>query len=85
MAMVSIHLPEDVVDDLKRIAPQIGFTEYQSLMRAYIGQGLRADFERATDLVDRERMRELVSKLRSGADVTTRPAQQEADEPTETP
>lgn len=46
MKTISIRLPEDVVDDLKRIAPQLGFTAYQSLMRAYIGQGLRADFER---------------------------------------
>jgi hypothetical protein len=26
-----------VVDDLKRIAPRLGFSGYQPLMRAYIG------------------------------------------------
>lgn len=46
MSMVSIRMPEDVVADLKRIAPQLGFSGYQPLMRAYIGQGLRADLER---------------------------------------
>lgn len=46
MAMVSIRMPEDVVADLKRIAPQLGFSGYQPLMRAYIGQGLRVDLEK---------------------------------------
>ena len=46
MSMVSIRMPEDVIANLKRIAPQLGFSGYQPLMRAYIGQGLRADLER---------------------------------------
>ena len=35
-----------MVDDLKRIAPLLGFSGYQPLIRAYIGQGLRVDLER---------------------------------------
>ncbi len=35
-----------MVEDLKRIAPFLGFSDYQSLIRAYIGQGLRQDLER---------------------------------------
>ena len=46
MTMISLRIPEDVVEDLKRIAPMLGFSGYQPLMRAYIGQGLRADLER---------------------------------------
>jgi uncharacterized protein (DUF4415 family) len=46
MKMVSIRIPEDVVDDLKRIAPLFGFSGYQALIKAYIGQGLRVDLER---------------------------------------
>ncbi len=46
MTMVSIRIPEDVVVDLKRIAPVLGFSGYQALIKAYIGQGLRADLER---------------------------------------
>ena len=46
MQTVSFNLPEDVVEDLKRVAPHLGFTDYQALMRAYVGQGLRADVER---------------------------------------
>ncbi len=45
MTMVSIRIPEDVVADLKRIAPALGFSGYQALIKAYIGQGLRADLE----------------------------------------
>ncbi len=46
MTMVSIRIPEDVVEDLKRLAPVLGFSGYQPLIKAYIGQGLRADLER---------------------------------------
>jgi hypothetical protein len=43
---ISLAIPEDVVDDLKRIAPLLGFSGCEPLMRAYIGQGLRVDLER---------------------------------------
>ncbi len=46
MTMVSFRIPVDVVDDLKRVAPMLGFSGYQALIKAYIGQGLRADLER---------------------------------------
>lgn len=46
MTTITISIPEDVIEDLQRIAPMLGFSNYQSLVRAYIGQGLRADIER---------------------------------------
>ncbi len=46
MSSVTIRMPEDVIEDLKRIAPLLGFSGYQPLIRAYIGQGLRVDLER---------------------------------------
>lgn len=46
MTVVTLRMPEDVVEDLKRIAPLLGFSGYQPLIRAYIGQGLRVDMER---------------------------------------
>jgi len=46
MTSVTIRMPEDVVEDLKRIAPLLGFSGYQPLIRAYVGQGLRVDLER---------------------------------------
>ncbi|MCB1807639.1 MAG: hypothetical protein KDJ99_21545, partial [Candidatus Competibacteraceae bacterium] len=46
MTSVTIRMPEDVIEDLKRIAPKLGFSGYQPLIRAYVGQGLREDLER---------------------------------------
>jgi hypothetical protein len=46
MTTVSIRFPMDVIEDLKRVAPLRGFSGYQPLMRAYVGQGLRMDLER---------------------------------------
>jgi hypothetical protein len=45
MTMVSIRIPDDVIEDLKRVAPLLGFSGYQALIKAYIGQGLRASLE----------------------------------------
>lgn len=40
MIAICLRLPEDVIDDLKEIAPSLGFSGYQPLIRAYIGRGL---------------------------------------------
>ena len=46
MVTITMRIPEDVLEDLKRVAPLLGFSGYQPLMRTYIGQGLRTDLER---------------------------------------
>jgi hypothetical protein len=46
MTSISLRIPEDVIEDLKAIAPTLGFSGYQPLIRAYIGQGLRKDLAR---------------------------------------
>jgi predicted transcriptional regulator len=46
MTTISIRIPEDVIDNLKELAPKFGFSGYQPLIRAYIGQGLRKDLAR---------------------------------------
>jgi len=46
MSSITIRMPEDVVTELKRVAPLLGFSGYQPLIRAYIGQGLRRDLEK---------------------------------------
>ena len=46
MTSITIRMPEDVVTELKRVAPLLGFSGYQPLIRAYIGQGLRRDLEK---------------------------------------
>ena len=61
MTMVSIRLPQDIVVDLKRVAPQLGFSGYQPLIRTYIGQGLRQDLVR---LENTPSLDEFISTLR---------------------
>lgn len=61
MTMISLRIPEDVVEDLKLVAPRLGFSGYQPLIRAYIGQGLREDLVRLED--DTELM-QLIEGLR---------------------
>ena len=61
MTMISMRMPEDVIEDLKRVAPLLGFSGYQPLMRAYIGQGLKVDLERLEGSVD---LSALVESLR---------------------
>jgi hypothetical protein len=61
MTTISLRIPQDIVDDLKEIAPRLGFSGYQPLIRAYIGQGLRADMER---LSDNPKLTSLVKSLR---------------------
>jgi len=49
MVAVTLRMPEDVVEDLKRIASALGHSGYQPLMRAYVGRGLREDLARLED------------------------------------
>ncbi len=60
MTAVTIRMPGDVVEDLKRIAPILGFSGYQPLLRTYVGQGLRQDLER----LDTDTVTALVSSLK---------------------
>ena len=43
MTTVTIRMPVDVVDSMKAIAPQKGFSGYQALLKAYVSAGLRED------------------------------------------
>ncbi|MBU1192877.1 MAG: hypothetical protein KKA36_05280 [Gammaproteobacteria bacterium] len=60
MTAVTLRMPQDVIDDLKRIAPLLGYSGYQPLIRAYVGQCLRDDMER----VDADTIENLVSGLK---------------------
>jgi hypothetical protein len=46
MTVISLRMPDDVIEELKEIAPSLGFGGYQPLIRAYIDQGLRKDHAR---------------------------------------
>lgn len=43
MSSVTLRMPQDIVDDLKAMAPELGFNGYQPLIRAYISEGMRRD------------------------------------------
>ena len=60
MKTITLRIPEDVVEDLKRIAPILGFSGYQPLMRTYIGQGLREDLEK----LENNSLVELINSLK---------------------
>jgi hypothetical protein len=46
MVSVTLRMPENVITDMKRIAPLSGSSGYQTLMRSYVGAGIREDLER---------------------------------------
>jgi hypothetical protein len=61
MTMISLRVPEDVLEDLKLVAPRLSFSGYQPLIRAYIGQGLRVDLARLEEDTD---LMQLIESLR---------------------
>jgi CopG antitoxin of type II toxin-antitoxin system len=40
---ISMRIPVDVLEKLKRMAPAMGMSGYQSLIKYYIGQGMLRD------------------------------------------
>ena len=60
MTTISIRIPEDVIDDLRLLAPVLGFSWYQPLARAYIGQGLRKDLAK----LENDQVKLVVDSLR---------------------
>ncbi|POZ51651.1 BrnA antitoxin family protein [Methylovulum psychrotolerans] len=43
MISITLRIPADVVESMKAIAPQRGFSGYQALLKAYLSDGLRRD------------------------------------------
>ncbi len=43
---MTLQIPTDVLEDLRRVAQLKGFSDYRGLMRAYVGAALREDLER---------------------------------------
>jgi hypothetical protein len=43
MTSITLRIPVDVVQSMKTIAPQRGFSGYQTLLKAYLSEGLRRD------------------------------------------
>ena len=40
MTEITLKIPSDEVEDLKRVAVKLGFADYQLLVKAYMGQSL---------------------------------------------
>ncbi len=45
-SQVVINLPDDVIVEMKEIAPALGYSSHIALARTYIGEGLRRDLAR---------------------------------------
>jgi hypothetical protein len=60
MTSISLRIPESVIESLKEIAPSLGFSGYQGLIKSYISQGLRKDLER----LDGSQVQALTESLR---------------------
>ena len=45
MSLISMRLPQHMIDELKEIAISKGFLGYQGLIRYYVSQGARKDLE----------------------------------------
>lgn len=43
MTSITLRIPVDVVESMKAMAPQRGFTGYQALLKSYLSEGLRRD------------------------------------------
>jgi hypothetical protein len=66
---ITLRIPVDVVDSLKAIAPHKGYAGYQTLLKAYISEGLRRDETVYTsDAVERFARAEETRRLRQGAE-----------------
>lgn len=66
MTLISLRLPDGVIEDLKEVAPTLGFGGYQALIRAYISNGLRQhlaqrEAERAKEAAVEEFSRRLLA------------------------
>lgn len=58
---ITIRMPEDLLEQLKRVAPTKGMSGYQPLMKFYISQGLRKDLQQIWE--EEERAKELEALL----------------------
>ena len=68
LTTIEIRLPEDIVEDLKEMAPMLGVGSYQALIRAYISMGMREDESRLNQPEGRELI-ESLTRERVGDDV----------------
>jgi hypothetical protein len=66
--MISLRIPVDVLEKLKKIAPAKGMSGYQALLKFYVGKGLREDFDLVRQMESTERLESTLMKLGLKAD-----------------
>jgi hypothetical protein len=66
--MISLRIPVDVLEKLRKIAPVKGMSGYQALIKFYVGKGLREDFELVRQMESTERLETTLTKLGLKAD-----------------
>ena len=79
MTTISMRVPEDVIEDLKKIAPMLGMSGYQPLIRFYIGKGMResltelhgSQWERLAEILSQrgmteDQVAEIIAQARNG-------------------
>ena len=59
---ITMRMPVDVLEDLKRVAPIKGMSGYQALIKFYVGQGLRKDLADITRQEFAQRTKEVLQK-----------------------
>lgn len=69
---ITIRMPVDVLEDLKRIAPLKGMSGYQPLMKFYIGQGLREDLQLLWEEEQTKELEALLSEIELEEEQKTR-------------
>lgn len=61
---ITMRIPVDVLEDLKRVAPVKGMSGYQALIKFYIGQGLRKDLADVMRQDFAERTKDVLQKYK---------------------
>ncbi len=61
--MISLRIPLDVLEKLKKIAPAKGMSGYQALIKYYLGKCLREDFELVRQMESAEKLESTLAKL----------------------
>lgn len=62
MTSITLRIPQDVVESLKAIAPLKGMTGYQTLLKAYLSEGLRRD---EADYLGKDTTQRLIEALKA--------------------
>lgn len=61
---ISINMPSEVIRDLKHAAMSKGMSDYQALIKFYVGQGLRKDIAELQRKAPAEQAKKILGKYK---------------------